>query len=112
MQLAQGDTVELQGDATDNNLSVTSTQSSAAKTTSITGVLTAVNLVNGIVTVQLTGRQVKVDINNAQIQNFAGTTTLKIAGLKLLIGHEIKLEGLTKNGSIFSATLVEVRLVE
>jgi Domain of unknown function (DUF5667) len=111
-QLVQGDTVELQGDATDNNLSVTSLQSSTAKTTSIAGVLVAVNLVNGKITVQLTGKQINVDINGAQIQNFADTTTLKIAQLKSLTGHEIKLEGLSKNGSVLSAALVEVRLVE
>jgi len=60
----------------------------------------------------LTGKQINVDINGAQIQNFADTTTLKIAQLKSLTGHEIKLEGLSKNGSVLSAALVEVRLVE
>ena len=110
--LAPGDSVQLQGNTQDNKLNVTGQQSSTVKTTTITGVLTAVNLVNGTITVQLTGRQVKVDINNAQIQNFADTTTLKIAGLKLLIGHEIKLDGLSKNGNLVSASLVQVRLVQ
>jgi hypothetical protein len=110
--LALGDSVQLQGNTQDNKLNVTNQQSSTVKTTTITGVLTAVNLVNGTITVQLTGRQVKLDINNAQIQNFADTTTLKIDGLKLLIGHEIKLDGLSKNGNILSATLVEVKLVK
>jgi hypothetical protein len=110
--LAPGDSVQLQGNTQDNKLNVTGQQSSTVKTTTITGVLTAVNLVNGTITVQLTGRQVKLDINNAQIQNFADTTTLKIAGLKLLIGHEIKLDGLSKNGNLVSASLVQVRLVQ
>ena len=111
-QIAPGDSVQLQGNTTDNKLNVTEKQSSTAKTTTITGILTAVNIVKGTITVQLTGRQVKVDISNAQIQNFADTTTLKIAGLKLLTGHEIRLEGLSKNGNVVSATLVQIRLVQ
>ena len=111
-QIAPGDSVQLQGNTTDNKLNVTEKQSSTAKTTTITGILTAVNIVKGTITVQLTGRQVKVDISNAQIQNFADTTTLKIAGLKLLTGHEIRLEGLSKNGNVVSAALVQIRLVQ
>lgn len=111
-QLTPGDSVQLQGNTTDNKLSVTKLQSSAAKTTTINGVLTAVDLAKSIVTVEVTGKQEKVDINNAQIQNFADTTTFKIAKLKSLIGHEIKLEGLSKNDSILSATLVQVKLTD
>ena len=111
-QITLGDSVQLQGNTTDNKLNVTEKQSSADKTTTITGTLTAVDIAKGTITVQLTGRQVKVDINNAQIQNFADTTTLKIAGLKLLTGHEIRLEGLSKNGNVVSAALVQIRLVQ
>jgi hypothetical protein len=111
-RMSPGDNVQLQGDTTDNKLNVTALQKSMTKTTTITGVLTAVNIAKGIITVQLTGKQVTVNINNAQIQNFADTTSLKIAGLKLLTGHEIKLEGLSKNGNVVSATLVQIRLVE
>jgi hypothetical protein len=108
--LAPGDSVQLQGNTEDNKLNVTGQQSSTVKTTTITGVLIAVNLVNGTITVQLTGSQLKIDINNAQIQNFTDTTTLTKAELKRLTGHEIKLEGLSKNGNLVSASLVQVRL--
>jgi Domain of unknown function (DUF5667) len=111
-QITPGDNVQLQGNTTDNKLNVTGKQSSTDKTTTIAGTLTAVDMAKGTITVQLTGRQVKVDISNAQIQNFADTTTLKIAGLKLLTGHEIRLDGLSKNGNIVSATLVQIRLVQ
>ena len=111
-QITPGDSVQLQGNTTDNKLNVTEKQSSTDKTTTITGTLTAVDIAKGTITIQLTGRQVKVDISNAQIQNFADTTTLKIAGLKLLTGHEIRLEGLSKNGNVVSAALVQIKLVE
>ena len=111
-QITPGDSVQLQGNTTDNKLNVTGKQSGTDKTTTIAGTLTAVDVAKGTITVQLTGRQVKVDITNAQIQNFADTTTLKIAGLKLLTGHEIRLEGLSKNGNVVSATLVQIRLVQ
>jgi Domain of unknown function (DUF5667) len=111
-QITPGDNVQLQGNTTDNKLNVTGQQSSAAKTTTITGTLTAVDIAKGTITVQLTGRQIKVDINNAQIQNFAGITTIKIAGLKLLTGHEIRVDGLSKNGNVVSASLVQIRLVQ
>jgi hypothetical protein len=111
-QITPGDSVQLQGNTTDNKLNVTGKQSGTDKTTTIAGTLTAVDVAKGTITVQLTGRQVKVDISNAQIQNFADTTTLKIAGLKLLTGHEIRLEGLSKNGNVVSATLVQIRLVQ
>jgi len=32
--------------------------------------------------------------------------------LKLLTGHEIRLEGLSKNGNVVSAALVQIRLVQ
>jgi Domain of unknown function (DUF5667) len=111
-QITPGDNLQLQGNTINNKLNVTGQQSGAAKTTTITGTLTAVDIAKGTITVQLTGRQVKVDINNAQIQNFAGTTTLKIAGLKLLTGHEIRVDGLSKNGNVVSAALVQIRLVQ
>ena len=111
-QITPGDSVQLQGNTTDNKLNVTGKQSGTDKTTTIAGTLTAVDVAKGTITVQLTGRQVKVDISNAQIQNFADTTTLKIAGLKLLTGHEIRLEGLSKNGNVVSAALVQIRLVQ
>jgi hypothetical protein len=111
-QLAPGDSVQLQGNTLDNKLNITGQQSSKTNATTFSGVLIAVNLVKGIITVQLTGSQVKVDINNAQIQNFTDTTTLTITELKRLTGHEIKLEGLSKNGNLVSASLVQVRLVQ
>ena len=110
IKLKPGESVQLQGNALNNKLDVTSQQSSAAKAATLTGVLTSVNLVKGIITVQLTGSQIKVNISNAQIQNFADTTTLKIAKLKLLIGHEIRIEGLSKNGDLLSATLIQVKV--
>ena len=76
-QITPGDSVQLQGNTTDNKLNVTGKQSSTDKTTTIAGTLTAVDIAKGTITVQLTGRQVKVDISNAQIQNFADTTTSK-----------------------------------
>jgi hypothetical protein len=108
-QLKPGESVQLQGDTTNSKLNVTSQQSSGTKTTTLNGVLSDVNLVTGIITVQLAGSHVKVDISNALIQNYAGTTTLKIADLKLLIGHEIRIEGLSKNGDQLSATTVQIR---
>ncbi len=104
--------MQLQGNTTDNKLNVTGKQNSAAETTTVNGILTAVDIAKGTITVQLTGRQVKVDISNAQIQNFAGTTTLKIAGLKLLTGREIRLDGLSKNGNVLSASQVQVRIIQ
>ena len=110
LQLKPGDSVQLQGDTTDNKLNVTSQKSGELKTTTLTGVLTAVNLVKNIVTVQLIGSLIKVNITDAQIQNFVGTSTLKMADLKLLIGHEIRIEGLSKSDGLFSATLIQVKV--
>jgi Domain of unknown function (DUF5667) len=110
--ITPGDNVQLQGNTTDNKLNVTGQQSTAAGTTAIIGTLTAVDIAKGTVTVQLTGRQVKVDITNAQIQNFAGTTTLKITGLKLFTGREIRLDSLSKNGNVISAALVQIRVAK
>jgi hypothetical protein len=108
-QLKPGERVQLQGDTTNSKLNVTGQQSSSRKTTTLNGVLTDVNLAKGIITVQLAGNQFKVDISNAQIENYAGTATLKTADLKLLIGHEIRIEGLSKNGDLLSATTVQIR---
>ena len=110
MRLKPGDSVQLQGNALNNKLDVTNQQSTAAKAATLTGILTAVNVVKGTITVQLTGSQIRVNINDAKIQNFTDTITLKIENLKLLIGHEIRIEGLSKNGDLLSATLLQVKV--
>ena len=108
-QLNPGDKVQLQSGTDDGNLDVTSKNTNANQSTTLSGVLTAVDAGKGTITVKMTGSQITVNISNAQIENKNDNhRTYQISDLKYSIGHDINLEGLSKKDNLLYASLVKV----
>lgn len=107
-QLNPGDEVQLQSSVNDGNLDVTSKHSDSNETT-MDGILTAIDIKKGTVTIKMTGSLVTVNVNNAQIQSSTDNhLTYQLSDLKRLVGQDIKLEGLSKKGNTLYADTVKI----
>ena len=107
-QLSPGDKVQLQSGVNDGNLDVTSKHSNSNETT-MDGILTAIDIKKGTVTIKMTGSLVTVNISRAQIESKNnGHRTYQISDLSHSIGSDIKLEGLSKKGKVLYADTVIV----
>jgi hypothetical protein len=107
-QLSPGDKVQLQSGVNDGNLDVTSKHSNSNETT-MDGILTAIDIKKGTVTIKMTGSLVTVNISHAQIESKNnGHRTYQISDLSHSIGSDIKLEGLSKKGKVLYADTVIV----
>ena len=107
--LKAGDRVQLQSGADDGNLDVTSKHNSDKETTTLDGILTATDIKKGTITVKMTGSLVTVNISYAQIESKNnGHLTYQLSDLKSWLGHDIKLEGLSKKGNLLYADTVIV----
>jgi hypothetical protein len=108
-QLNPGDNVQLQSGIDDGNLDVTNKNTNASQSTTLNGVLTAVDTVKGTITVKVTGSQITVNISKAQIENKSDShRTYQLSDLKYSIGHDIDLEGLSEKDNLLYAGLVKV----
>jgi anti-sigma-K factor RskA len=111
--LKAGDKVQLQAGAANNKLNVISQTSGITNIANITGVLSEVDIPNHTITVNMTGSKVKVNISQAQIQFFNDAkNNLKISSLKRFIGHDIRVQGLSKKGNVLSADMVQIKAVK
>ena len=107
-QLSPGDKVQLQSGVNDGNLDVTSKHNNSNETT-MDGILTAIDIKKGTVTIKMTGSLVTVNISRAQIESKNnGHRTYQISDLSHSIGSDIKLEGLSKKGNVLYADTVIV----
>ena len=107
-QLSPGDKVQLQSGVNDGNLDVTSKHNNSNETT-MDGILTAIDIKKGTVTIKMTGSLVTVNISHAQIESKNnGHRTYQISDLSHSIGSDIKLEGLSKKGNVLYADTVIV----
>ena len=107
-QLSPGDKVQLQSGVNDGNLDVTSKHNNSNETT-MDGILTAIDIKKGTVTIKMTGSLVTVNISHAQIESKNnGHRTYQISDLSHSIGSDIKLEGLSKKGKVLYADTVIV----
>ena len=107
-QLSPGDKVQLQSGVNDGNLDVTSKHNNSNETT-MDGILTAIDIKKGTVTIKMTGSLVTVNISRAQIESKNnGHRTYQISDLSHSIGSDIKLEGLSKKGKVLYADTVIV----
>ena len=108
-QLNPGDKVQLQSGIDDGNLDVTNKNTNASQSTTLNGVLTAVDTVKGTITVKVTGSQITVNVNKAQIQSSTDYhQTYQLSDLKRWVGQDIKLEGLSKKGNTLYADTVKI----
>ena len=73
------------------------------------GILTAIDIKKGTVTIKMTGSLVTVNVNKAQIQSSADNhLTYQLSDLKRWVGQDIKLEGLSKKGNTLYADTVKI----
>ena len=108
-QLNPGDKVQLQSGADDGNLDVTNKQGNGNQSTTLDGVLTAVDAGKGTITVKMTGNEITVNISHAQIESKNnGHRTYQIFDLSHSIGRDVKLEGLSKKDSLLYAGTVKI----
>jgi hypothetical protein len=108
-QLNPGDEVQLQSGTDDGNLDVTSKNTNANQSTTLSGVLTAVDAGKGTITVKVTGSQVTINISKARIENKSDSHRMyQLSDLKYSIGHDINLEGLSEKDNLLYASLVKV----
>ena len=108
-QLNPGDVVQLQGGTGNSKLNVTNVQNSGSQSTTLEGDLIAVNPDAGTIKIKMTGNEITVNISKALITgDNSNHKALQISDLNRLIGLDIKLQGLSKINSIFSATQVLV----
>jgi hypothetical protein len=107
--LKPGDNVQLQGSLVDGKLKVTGQErriDMKNNGTSIKGVLTDVNVIAGTLKIKISASPITVNVNHAQVKNDKGQTRSMIF-LSRLLGQEITLEGLQKNGkSLYAARVV------
>jgi len=110
--LQPGDNVQLKGGRNDGKLNVTGKESQSDKqgnNTTMSGVLTGVDVSGGTVTVQMTGNQITVNIRNAAIiTKNSHNRTAAITDLSQMIGSDIKLSGLKKSNGSYSAAQLTV----
>jgi hypothetical protein len=113
-QLKPGDNVQLQGSDDDGKLNVTNKESlwrEASYSTTLSGILTAVNATGGAVTVRMAGSQIAVNVGEARIENESGQM-LRLSDLNRLIGKDVRLDGLYKIGNLLFARQLRVETGE
>jgi hypothetical protein len=111
-QLQPGDKVQLKGDNGDGKLNVTnkvSKQDENKNTTKLSGILTAVDDNDGIITIKSAGSQMVINVSEAQIENERGRA-LNLSELDHMVGQSLKLEGLYKKGGLLFAHLVRIEV--
>jgi hypothetical protein len=110
-QLNPGDKVQLQSGNDNGNLDITNKQENGNQSTTLDGVLTAVDAGKGTITIKMTGSAITVNINHAQIESKNnGHLTYQLSDLKSWLGHDIKLEGLSKKGNLLYADTVKIEM--
>ena len=108
-QLNPGDKVQLQSGNDDGKLDVTNKQGNGNQSTALDGVLTAVDIDKGTITVKMAGSEITINISHAQIESKNnGHRTYQISDLSHSIGRDIKLEGLTKKGNVLQSNMVKI----
>jgi ribosomal protein L24 len=106
-QLNPGDNVQLQSGKDDGKLDVTSKNTNANQSITIEGVLTAVDVSKGTITVKMTGSAITINISHAKIESKNNDhRTYQISDLSRSIGRDINLESLTKQGNLLYADTV------
>lgn len=113
-KLAPGDNVQLQSGNDDGNLDVTNkenVESQTGESTKLSGVLTAINVTSGTITVRTAGSQITVNVSEAKIDNEGGLT-LRLSDLSRLLGEDVKLDSLYKIGNLLFARQVQVEVGE
>jgi hypothetical protein len=106
-QLNPGDQVQLQSGNDNTKLDVTGLQYDGNHTASLIGTLLSVDTSKGTITVKITGSQISVNVGKAQISNKNDShREYRLSDLKDSIGHDIKLDGLSKKGDLLYADTV------
>ena len=107
-QLNPGDKVQLQSGTDDGKLDITNKQDVGTQRTTIEGVLTAVDVGKGTITVKMTGSEITVNISHAKIESKNNRhQTYLISDLSRSIGRDVNLESLTKQGNLlYSDTVI------
>jgi hypothetical protein len=106
-QLNPGDKVQLQSGNDDGKLDITNKQDVGTQRTTIEGVLTAVDVGKGTITVKMTGSEITVNISHAKIESKNNShQTYLISDLSRSIGRDVNLESLTKQGNLLYADTV------
>ena len=77
-------------------------------TTVFDGILNAVDTDGSIITVTMTGNQIKVNISKASITSQYENQEMDILDLAQMVGHDIRLDGLYKEANILYAQQVRV----
>jgi hypothetical protein len=107
--LTPGEKVQLQSGTNDGKLDVTSRNNAAAQSTTVSGTLTAVDTEKGTITVKVTGSQVVVFVLKARIENASDShRTYQLSDLKHYLGHDVRVEGLSKHSDKLYANLVKI----
>jgi hypothetical protein len=110
-QLKAGDKVQLRGGDDDDKLDVTDKQNDGNDSSTLSGVLIAVDTVKGTITVEMTGSQVTVNVSKARIEEKNDShRTLELSDLKHFIGRDIKLEGLSRKSNLLYASQVQAEI--
>ncbi len=115
-QLKPGDKVQLQGRTDNGKLKVTGKESQNQETgdsTTLNGVLTAVDTDGNTITVKMAGNQITVNISEARIESKnKSDRTPGLSDLKHLIGRDVRLDGLYKKNNLLYARQVRVDIGE
>ena len=107
--LTPGEKVQLQSGTNDGKLDVTSRNNAAAQSTTVSGTLTAVDIEKGTITVKVTGSQVVVIVLKARIENSSDShRAYQLSDLKHYLGHDVRVEGLSKHSDKLYANLVKI----
>jgi hypothetical protein len=108
-QLNPGDKVQLQSGNNDGKLDVTSKQDNENQSSTLEGVLTAVDVSKGTITVKMTGSKVIVNISHAQIESKNNNHQIyQLSDLRSWLGRDVKFEGLSKKGNLLYADTVKI----
>ena len=108
-QLNPGDKVQLQSGNDDGKLDVTNKQDNGNQSTTLEGVLTAVDVGKGTITVKMTGSEITVNISHAKIESKNNDhRTYQISDLSRSIGLDVNLESLSKQGNLLYADTVTI----
>jgi hypothetical protein len=107
--LNPGDNVHLQSSNNNSKMDVTGVQGHNDQNTTLEGTLISVDTGKGTVVVKITGSQVTVNIKNAQFTNKNNShDKYQITDLKHYLGHDIKVDGLSKKDNVFYANQVTI----
>jgi hypothetical protein len=113
-QLQPGDEVQLKGDHDDGKLNVTNKENKQDEnkdTAKLSGVLTGVDVKLSMITIESAGRQISVNVGEAQIES-DNKRNLNLSDLNHLVGNHSVLTGLYKKDGLMYAHFMRVEIAD